>query len=137
MTNNPNEWLKRYEAELAERRSAAAEAKVKILERLAALNVALVTVDYDGCGDSGQIDDVSGWQSINEPDGEGNNEIVLDHQLKADIEEMCYNFLEGSHDGWGNNEGAFGEFRIDVKSGTITLNHHERVEETVDSTDTF
>lgn len=48
--------------------------------------------------------------------------------MKEAIERLAYDFLEETHDGWENNEGAYGDFLFDVAARTITLNYNERLE---------
>jgi hypothetical protein len=39
---------------------------------------------------------------------------------------MVYDFLDRTHAGWENNDGADGEFVFDVASRTVTLDYNER-----------
>ena len=48
--------------------------------------------------------------------------------MKEAIERLAYDFLEETHGGWENNEGAYGNFLFDVTERTITLNYNERIE---------
>lgn len=48
--------------------------------------------------------------------------------MKEAIERLAYDFLEETHGGWENNEGAYGDFLFDVTERTITLNYNERIE---------
>ncbi len=48
--------------------------------------------------------------------------------LAEGIETLAYDVLESVHDGWENNEGAFGEFTFDVGARTIRLEYNERYE---------
>ena len=43
------------------------------------------------------------------------------------IEKLAYDFLEEEHDGWENEDGAYGEFTFDVGERTIRLEYNERV----------
>jgi hypothetical protein len=45
------------------------------------------------------------------------------------IEQLAYDFLRETHDGWENNAGAYGDFYFDVAERTITLNYNERFED--------
>ena len=47
------------------------------------------------------------------------------------LESLAYDFLEQSHGGWEDNEGAFGEFTFDVTERTISLDYNERYVEHV------
>lgn len=48
--------------------------------------------------------------------------------MKEAIERLAYDFLEETHGGWENNEGAYGDFLFDVTERTITLNYNERID---------
>ncbi len=39
---------------------------------------------------------------------------------------LAYDFLEETHDGWENSDGAYGDFIFDVAERTITLDYNER-----------
>ena len=43
---------------------------------------------------------------------------------------MAYRFLDQTHDGWENDDGAYGEFTFDVAERSITLEYNERYIET-------
>jgi len=59
----------------------------------------------------------------------GSLEIVREvFTVKEAIERLAYDFLEETHGGWENNEGAYGDFLFDVTERTITLNYNERIE---------
>ena len=45
------------------------------------------------------------------------------------VETLVYAFLEETHGGWENNEGAYGEFTFNVAERTITLDYNERYED--------
>ena len=126
-------WL----AEDAQRRAAFAEElvglKTSLFDLLEEHGIVLVTVDFDGCGDSGQIEGIFAFDEHGEvavPD----NKLALatldfepitaprEAKLVKDvIETLAYDLLQSEHGGWENNEGAYGEFRFDVADRTITL----------------
>lgn len=143
-----------YEAWLAEdakRRAAFAEAliglKANLFDALEASGILLVTVTFDGCGDSGQIEDISAVDehgavdlagiALPQPDCQSGDSSESDApgQITDAIETLAYDLLESEHGGWEINEGAFGEFRFDVADRTITLGCHMRIE-TTDFTET-
>lgn len=139
-------WL----AEDAARRAAFAEEliglKADLFDTLEEHGIVLVTVSFDGCGDSGQIEamvafDEHGVMPLPEPsssatDSNPDAADSGDRQPIADaIETLAYDLLESEHGGWEINEGAFGEFRFDVADRTITLGCHMRIE-TTDFTET-
>lgn len=115
--------------------------KTTLFDVLGQTGIATVLVQFDGYGDSGQIEDISAHANpdtaVNLP--EGNIEIARiqwgDRDIRRQtlsvrdaIEQLAYDLLEETHGGWENNEGAYGDFLFDVPSRTITLNYNERVE---------
>lgn len=131
-------WL----AEDAKRRAALAEElidlKAKLFDSLEASGIVLVTVTFDGCGDSGQIEDIAAFDEHGQVDLKGITLPALDGQptdvpdaavadpIADAIETLAYDLLESEHGGWENNDGAYGEFTFDVVSRTIALEHNQR-----------
>jgi hypothetical protein len=113
--------------------------RATIFARLAEANVSRVYVSFDGEGDSGQVQAVLAYrgETLAElPEVEVTlqrlvygqthpNESV--HPLEEAIEMLCYDALEERHDGWENNDGAFGEFNFDVAARRIDLEFNERL----------
>jgi hypothetical protein len=133
-----------WRAEDAKRRAAFAEEladlKAGLFDLLEAQGIILVTVGFDGCGDSGQIEGISAFDehgAVAVPD-EGLSLTARDsgpaaaasngEPVKDVIETLAYDLLESEHGGWEINEGAFGEFRFDVADRTITLGCNIRIE---------
>ena len=50
--------------------------------------------------------------------------------IRDAVEQIAYEFLEETHFGWENNDGAFGEFTFDVAARAITLDYNERITDT-------
>jgi hypothetical protein len=134
-------------------RKAQAEAnainKAVLFDALSAAGITSVSVNFNGEGDSGQIEDITA--SAN-----GNPQQLPDVQLsiqqvewgtgKQDnhetairdaIEQLCYDFLEQEHGGWENNDGAFGEFTFEVAGRTINLEFNGRYCDFTTSSHTF
>jgi hypothetical protein len=108
-----------------------------IFAALADLGVHRVTVDYDGSGDSGQIESIEAWNAVSEKvplpsigkvqlAPENPDRPVEDIGLEAAVEQLAWDYLYDNHCGWENNDGAFGTFVFDVPARTITLEHNER-----------
>src|SRR5205814_6758720 len=108
-----------------------------IFAALAEIGIHHVTVDYDGSGDSGQIDSIEAWDTGNQKSPLPSSRKVqlasenpgrpVDHiGLEAAVEELAWDFLYDNHGGWENNDGAFGTFVFNVPDRTITLEHNER-----------
>lgn len=112
--------------------------KTKLLSFLSAAGITRVMVNFDGCGDSGQIEDVAAFKGDHQVDlpPETVELLVLDygatepvtHVLPVGeaVEKLAYDLLHQKHSGWENNDGAFGEFTFDIAAGTITLDYNER-----------
>ena len=114
--------------------------KTALFDALVAAGITSVLVHFDGSGDSGQIEGIdatAGEQPAEIPNG--NIEIAQVRwgdanverttlSVRDAIESLAYDFLEQTHGGWEDNEGAYGEFTFDVAQRTITLDYNERVE---------
>lgn len=135
-----DDFMVRYRA-YEERANALHPAnKAALFAALAAAGITRVTVTFDGYGDSGQIEGIAakaGDSDAELPDTPvelagtsfGSDEIVrTTNPLPDAIEAFCYRVLESKHGGWENNEGAFGEFVLDVATGTVEFDFNYRIE---------
>jgi hypothetical protein len=114
--------------------------KKALFDALAAAGITSVLVRFDGCGDSGQIEDidaVAGDLPRDFPPGTiaisraywGTTEPEHSEcNVRDAVETLAYALLEETHGGWENNEGAYGEFTFGVAQRTITLDYNERIE---------
>jgi hypothetical protein len=113
--------------------------KEALFEALARVGIATVTVTFDGCGDSGQIEEITARAAddceMELPDEKIEITLIRWHadesppvatSLRDAIEQLCYEFLSLEHGGWENNDGAYGEFSFVVSDRTIALEHNER-----------
>lgn len=124
-----------WEAEAAE---LIPENKARLFACLASTGITLVTVTFDGYGDSGQIEDIAafiGDQQADLPGGTvevktlhhgADRPVANCHSASEAIENLAYDLLCQTHCGWENNDGAYGEFTFDLTAGTITLDYNER-----------
>jgi hypothetical protein len=115
--------------------------KAIVFAALAEAGIHRVTVEYDGSGDSGQIETVEAWNAGNEripfPSGvmirlaaENPDHPASETNLEAAVEILAWDYLELSIGwGWENNDGAFGTFVFNVAGRTVTLEHNERYTE--------
>lgn len=108
--------------------------KTVILPRLQEAGIARVEIRFDGCGDSGAVEecvcldaagagmacpDVSLQESeADKADPTGSAEL---HSLGQALEQLTYLALERHHPGWEINDGACGELVIDVAEATFVL----------------
>jgi hypothetical protein len=93
--------------------------KEGVLEDLDIPNDGILTIKYNGSGDSGYIE---------------NSFEEIGDQVPAAIEDWCYNQLERNFGGWEINEGSDGEFIFNFHEMTIELNHTYNVEENAHDT---
>jgi hypothetical protein len=97
---------------------------------LAEAGIHTVTIAFDGCGDSGQIEGIEAFNADNDPAVLPDNRPVRlqsgETRLREAIETLAYAYLEATHGGWENNEGAYGTFVFTVPGRTIALEHNER-----------
>jgi hypothetical protein len=91
-----------------------------VLEDLDIPDDGILTLKYNGSGDSGYIENT--FEEIGD-------------QVPSTIEDWCYNKLERHFGGWEINEGSDGEFIFNFHDMTIELNHTYNVEE--NATDTI
>jgi hypothetical protein len=96
--------------------------------------IAEIEVEYDGFGDSGQIQDVTAldekgnrmdWPAgvkVSLP-GQGQEVKVLD--LEEAAEEIAWSLIESFHGGWENNDGGNGNLRFDAEDDKIVWEHND------------
>lgn len=132
-----------YEARLAAGRALAAEQapvnRASLFNALAAAGIHTVVVTFDGSGDEGQIESIDAFGTDNavltlpaEPVAFGVAAFDGSHiehstsAIREVIEAMAYDFLEQTHAGWEDGDGAYGEFTFTVAGRLIGLDHNER-----------
>ncbi|WP_051278319.1 DUF6878 family protein [Solimonas flava] len=105
-----------------ERETLATEPVIRA--KLRELGITDVDADYDGIGDSGQIEQIA-YRDRARPD----QTIAVDDEIGRGVEALLYALLEFRHGGWENNDGAYGSFRWNLLGGTIEHEHHARYTE--------
>ena len=93
--------------------------------QLKAAGVSRVVISYDGCGDSGQIEDVGYFNLQSQPVAPSGLTDLTEEQLK----DLFYDLLESRHAGWENNDGGFGEFEWNLEADTLNHTHNDRYTE--------
>jgi hypothetical protein len=123
--------------------------KAVLFDALAPAGITSIHVEFDGEGDSGQINGVlalAGDQPTQLPATKlilqqlhwGQTESTpSEFTLSEAIDTLCYDYLEQTHGGWENNDGGYGEFVFDVAKRTIELEFNGRYTETFTDTHTF
>jgi hypothetical protein len=112
--------------------------KDRLFDGLMAAGITHVTVTFDGAGDSGQIESLGAWSGETAVDFLATEiayagltwddpEVEM-RQLSLEdvVEQLAYDFLSDTHDGWENNDGAWGEFCFDAAARCIHLEFNER-----------
>lgn len=141
--NTTLEDFRAYDAQMAAMAALEAEAlphnKATLFGALAAAGIAMVVVCFDGSGDSGQIESLDAFNadgaSIELPDvkidirkatlGKSVLSVAL-RLVREVIETMTYDLLRETHDGWEDNDGAYGEFTFSIAERSISLDYNER-----------
>src|SRR5690349_7539855 len=124
-TFDANDFLEKDRAFTALSQAIRPANKTALFDALAAAGITSVIVHFDGSGDSGQIEDIDATAG-DHPKGlpSGEIEIAQVHwddpdiqrttfSIREAIESLAYDFLEQTHGGWEDNEGAYGEFTFD------------------------
>lgn len=108
--------------------------KTVILPRLQEAGIARVEIRFDGCGDSGAVEECVCFDAAgaaipcpdvtlqegeaHTADGAGSEQLP---SLGQALEQLTYLALERHHPGWEINDGACGELVIDVAEATFVL----------------
>jgi hypothetical protein len=108
-----------YQARREQERQQACESFAVMCDRLAELSAKIVTIEYDGYGDSGTVETV-----IAESDG---TEVELSIDDQNELIAAAESLLPG---GWEINEGSYGRLMLDVEERRLTREHNWRVEST-------
>jgi hypothetical protein len=117
--------------------------KQVIFDALAAAGIDHVEVEFDGYGDEGSFQGTRAFKEDNEETALPVHEITLKRLVfdtgmieesistpSAAIEDMVNDFLEATHSGWEDGEGAFGTFRLTLNDRSIRLEYNERFVDT-------
>ncbi len=88
----------------------------RLRRQLRQLGLTTVTAQFDGSGDSGQF-----YALDVEP-----SSVTLADQLQNQLEDFFADLLAP---GWENNAGSFGDFTVDVATGTVVGSASWRVEQ--------
>jgi hypothetical protein len=128
----------------------------KVLSMCRAFNYARIVVTFDGCGDSGQIEDMDFQFNDSMPpkhpatlsigvfdvqEGfahyEGKWEPIIKQKeltLADALETVTYDILNTNISGWEINEGTSGTVTYDINTGAIKCEFSEHVVNTIEGT---
>jgi hypothetical protein len=113
-----------FYAQTLESQRRAAEQRVEtraaLLSELRTLGVTNIEVQYEGYGDSGNVEDV-----VVTPDT-----ITLTEELRRRAEDFGWDFAYALSPGFENNEGGYGELTWALETDMIDVSHSNRYIET-------
>jgi hypothetical protein len=100
-----------------------------IIIKLKDLGITLIEADYQGSGDSGQIENFTYYS---------NDDVVDDipNDVHENIESMFYGQLEYTED-WYNNEGGYGTINFNLNNLSVKIDESIRYTETKDTQYSF
>lgn len=135
-----------YETKYRAQRQLEAEIlprnKTVLFDALAAAGIATVTIEFEGSGDSGQMEEPCARtadktivalpaEAVELERAEWSLELTKETMALPDaLEIMAWRLLGETHGGWEDNDGGYGEFAFDLSDRTITLEFHQRYTET-------
>jgi hypothetical protein len=109
----------------AERETTLKASRAELLAQLRARGISEVTAEYEGYGDSGNVEDV-----IVQP-----AEVQLPEPLATEVGDFAWSLAYHYHPGFENNEGGYGTLTWDLRNDSITLDHADRYVECAHSYD--
>ncbi|WP_303830968.1 DUF6878 family protein [Asticcacaulis taihuensis] len=135
---NEPDWAEQARQNRERKDRIALVNRTALFETLTACGLSLVTVEFNGSGDEGQIETVTFFRDGEEiPDPGATCELVRDKgtnneqtlepvTMNIAIEEVAYDLLYDNHEGWQDGEGAYGDFNFDVANRTVSLSINVR-----------
>ncbi len=123
MTTSQTNFADIMEQWRAEREAANKAARAELIAQLRAIGITEVTAEYEGYGDSGNVEDITV-----QPNG-----IEIAGDLSTKLEDFAWSFAYEHHPGFENNEGGYGTLTWDISVDSITLDHADRYVESTHS----
>ena len=114
-TDPSSDFLREWDKRQQEQKSSARKSLQKYCQQLAKLEVDIVTINYDGYGDSGILEDPVALQN--------DKPVRLPRNLNNGLLDFAESYLPG---GWENNDGACGEFVLNIKDRKFFREHGRR-----------
>ena len=147
--NTHTDFAASYERYKEQLRQANLTNKATVFAALHAAKITSVEVEFDGVGDSGQIDAITAYQestiaelpsvplTVHQVQFGTQAPSTASQPLYEAIEALCYDCLAQEHGGWENNDGAYGTFTFDVPTRTIELEFNGRFTDVATSHHSF
>ena len=111
-TNPASAFLNEWEQQQEKQKAAARRTLRKACQQLVKLKVDSVTINYDGYGDSGTLEDPVALRN--------GQPVELHGKLSQLLLDFAESFLPG---GWEINDGACGEFVLNIKDRKFLRDH--------------
>jgi hypothetical protein len=137
-------------AQVNEQQRCLDENKKRLIAALRATSIHRITINFDGSCDEGCIDPPNpydlGGDPCDIPDidvecatscGSASRSEPQRLKLADALVSLAYDYLAARYGGWEINDGAYGEFLIDVPQGTVTLNYYQRFTDATLSQEAF
>ena len=110
--NPSSDFLRQWEKQQQDQERLARNSLRKCCQQLVKIEVDIVTIKYDGYGDSGTVEDPLAFQN--------GKAVELPGELIDLLVELAESYLPG---GWEINDGACGEFVLNVKDRKFSREH--------------
>jgi hypothetical protein len=119
LISTSSDSLAKYERERLENvRRHLPDARRQLLEA----GVHSVAIDYDGCGDSGCIENIAYRDNQGSAVDLAGKLAMTEEQLT----DLFYDLIQARHPGWENNDGACGEFQWNLTQDALRHTHNYR-----------
>jgi len=137
-----DKWLEQMLAEEKRRREHLPAIKASLCAALKTKGIAKVSIEYDGEGDSGGVNDIQAFDQKQQPVSLDDPVALALHNpeepttyasLYEALDDFAWTALGLYHDGFVDNDGGFGAITIDVAKSTVTIDHNDRITD-VDNT---
>jgi hypothetical protein len=110
--NPSSDFLKKWDKQQKEQKASARRSLRRFCQQLVKLEVDIVTINYDGYGDSGIVEDLVALQN--------GKPIELPRRLNDRLLDFAESYLPG---GWENNDGACGTFVLNIQDRKFFREH--------------
>ena len=110
--NPSSDFFREWEKQQEEQKASARKSLRKYCQQLVKLGVDIVTINYDGYGDNGIMEDPLALQN--------DKPVELPRKLNDQLVDLLESYLPG---GWEDNDGACGKFVLDIKERKFFREH--------------
>ncbi len=111
-TNPSADSLREWDKQQQAQKASARKSLRRFCQQLVKLEVDIVTINYDGYGDSGILEDPLALQN--------EKPVELPRRLTDRLLDFAESYLPG---GWGDNDGACGTFVLNIKDRKFFREH--------------